>query len=75
MFDNILWRFALRAVLVGVLASLAALKSSIGGGLDAAEVVDVISAFLGAAAAYAGIGAVVPQVEPSVGNQLDTHDH
>jgi hypothetical protein len=67
MFDSVKARFALRAVLVGVLAGLAVLKSTVSDGLSTSDVVDIVYTTIGAAATYAGIGAVVPVVEPSIG--------
>ena len=68
MFDNIKARFVLRVSLVAVIAGLATLKGALGDGiLETAETVDVIENTLQAAAAYAGIGALIPQVEPSIG--------
>lgn len=68
MFDNVKARFVLRTALVAVIAGLATLKGALGDGvLDTAEIVDVVENTLQAAAAYAGIGALIPQVEPSIG--------
>jgi len=71
MFRSPSSRYLLRIVVVAALAGLATLKASIGNGLDSAEVVDVIYATLGGGAAYAGIGALVPSVEPFVGLKKD----
>ena len=72
MFDSVQARFALRCVLVGVLAGLAVLKTALGDGdLSASEMVEVAYLSLGAGAAYAGIGAAVPSVEPSIGHTPD----
>ena len=72
MFDSVKARFALRAVLVGVLAGLAVLKTALGDGdLSYSEMVEVVYLSLGAGAAYAGIGAAVPTVEPSIGHKPD----
>lgn len=69
MFDSVRSRFALRAVLVGILAGIAVLKTALGDGdLSPAEIADVLGSTLGAALAYAGIGAAVPSVEPSIGH-------
>lgn len=59
-------RYVLRALLVATIAALATLKASVGGGVDASEVLDTVYAFVVAGAAYAGIGAATP-LEPSVG--------
>lgn len=67
MFKSPESRYILRTCVVAVLAGLASLKAGIGDGLDNAEIVDVVSATLGAGAAYAGLGAFVPSVEPFVG--------
>lgn len=71
MFRSPASRYMLRIGIVAVLAGLGALKASVGDGLDTAEIVDVLSVTLGAGAAYAGIGAAVPAVEPFVGNTKD----
>jgi hypothetical protein len=71
MFRSPTSRYMLRISVVAVLAGLGALKASIGDGLDAAEVVDVIEVTLAAGAAYAGIGYAVPAVEPFVGRKKD----
>ena len=72
MFDSVQARFALRAVLVGVLAGLAVLKTALGdGSVNWSEAVEILYLALGASAAYAGIGAAVPSVEPSIGNTPD----
>lgn len=60
--------YLLRIAIVAALAGLASLKASIGDGLSAEEWVDLVTATLGAGAAYAGIGAVSKTVEPDVGN-------
>lgn len=63
MFSTVEARFALRAFLVGVAAAVPLWvadqdwKTIIGSGVIAAL-------------AYAGIGAVAPQVEPSIGKKL-----
>ena len=72
MFDSVQARFALRAVLVGVLAGLAVLKTALGdGSMSWSEAIEVAYLALGASAAYAGVGAAVPSVEPSIGNTPD----
>lgn len=58
--------YVLRIAIVAVLAGLASLKASIGDGLDAAEIVDVVQATIGAGAVYAGIGVVSNKVEPDI---------
>jgi hypothetical protein len=63
-------RFALRIVVVSVLAGLAALRAALGDGtLDVSEIVDVAEVTLAAGAAYAGLGAAIPAIEPHVGNK------
>lgn len=69
MFKSPASRYFLRGVVVAVLAGLGALKASIGDGLDTQEWVDLVLVTLGAGAAYYGIGAAVPSVEPFVGRQ------
>jgi hypothetical protein len=64
------WGYALRILVVAILAALASLKASIGDGLDAGETVDVVYAFVGAGAAYAGLGAASKTIEPTVGRKL-----
>ena len=72
MFDSVQARFALRVALVGVLAGLAVLKTALGdGSVNWSEAIEVMYLGLGAAATYAGIGAAVPSVEPSIGNTPD----
>jgi hypothetical protein len=69
MFDSVVSRYILRAVLVGVLAALAVLKTALGDeNLSWSEIVEVFYLGIAAGAAYAGIGAAVPSVEPSIGN-------
>ncbi len=68
------WGYVVRIGIVASLAGLASLKASIGDGLDAGEIVDVISATLAAGAAYAGIGAFSKTVEPTVGPNIGTTD-
>lgn len=69
MFKSVRSRYALRVSIMATLAGLGALKASIGDGLDAAEIVDIVEITLAAGAAYAGIGAAFKQVEPSIGNK------
>lgn len=59
--------YIVRIAIVSAIAGLGTLKASIGDGLDAAEWVDLALVTLGAAAAYAGIGAASKTVEPDVG--------
>jgi len=59
-------RFFLRVSIIATIAGLAVLKTVIGDGLTAEEIVDVIGTTLGAGAAYAGIGALSANVEPNV---------
>jgi len=66
-------RFVVRATLTGVAAANASLVTLLVAGdpVSARAVAICVSLGLGSSLAYAGIGAVVPQVEPHVGNQLD----
>lgn len=63
MFKSVTARYALRCVLVGVAALVTALQA--GQGLT-----EAVLAAAAAAIAYAGIGAIVPAVEPSIGKKL-----
>lgn len=72
MFQDVRARFALRIAIVAALAGLGALRASISDGLTAAEVVDVVEVTLAAGAAYVGLGAALPQVEPSIGKTAST---
>lgn len=66
MFKNVAARFVLRCSLVG----LAAVAASLQGNLPGISVDELTDALLGgyvAATSYAGIGALFPQVEPSIG--------
>lgn len=66
MFQSVQTRFVLRCVLVG----LAAVAASLQGNLPGVSVDELIQAVLGgylAASAYAGIGALIPAVEPNIG--------
>lgn len=69
MFDSVRTRFILRAVLVGVAVAVAMLQRDTPG-ISLNDLVDAALYAVGAALSYAGVGAVVPQVEPSVGNKL-----
>jgi hypothetical protein len=71
MFKSPESRYALRIVVMALLAGLAALKSNITDGLTSSEAVEVLYLTLGAGAAYAGLGAAVPAVEPFIGNKKD----
>lgn len=71
MFKSPTSRYLLRTALVAVLAGLATLKASIGDGMSDEEWVNLAYSTLLAGAAYAGIGAAVPAVEPFVGNQME----
>lgn len=61
--------YIIRIVVVASIAGLASLRASIGDGLDAQEVVDLVQAVVVAGAAYAGIGAISRTVEPGVGRK------
>ena len=70
MFDNVAARYVLRCVLFGVSALLVSLQaSSAGSDLESGEIIQALIAGGIAALAYAGIGAAVPAVEPSIGNK------
>jgi hypothetical protein len=69
MFDKVTARFVLRAALVGFAVFVAMLQHDTPGiGLN--DLLDAALYGVSAALSYAGVGAVVPQVEPSVGNKL-----
>lgn len=71
MFRSPAARYALRIGVMAALAGLAALKSNINDGLTASETVEVLYLTLGAGAAYAGLGAAVPAIEPFIGNKKE----
>lgn len=72
MFDNVQARYVLRAVLTGVLAALVSIQASASGtDLHWDEVLQAVIAGGIASLVYAGIGAAVPAVEPSIGNKQD----
>ena len=72
MFDNVQARYVLRAVLVGVAGFVVSLQaSSTGSDLEASEWRNAVIAGVLAALSYAGIGAAVPAVEPSIGVKRD----
>ena len=72
MFNDVRARYALRCVLYGVAAILVSLQASAAGSvLDQGEVINALIAGGIAALAYAGIGAAVPAIEPSIGNTKD----
>jgi hypothetical protein len=60
MFDSPVTRLFARAIVVGGLAGLAALKASIGDGLTVEENIDIISSFVVAAAAIGGVEYTTP---------------
>jgi hypothetical protein len=65
-------RYFLRAAIAAVLAGLGAAGGAlVDGGLSPIECVTIATATLGAAGAWLGVGAAVPQVEPHIGNKLD----
>ena len=73
MFDNVQARYVLRCVLFGVAAFLVSVQASAtGSDLTWNEVLYAAIAGGIAALAYAGIGAVVPAVEPSIGKTRST---
>lgn len=63
-------RYVLRATAVAVAACLAALKSSVGDGIDNGEWVDIAQATFTGLMTYLGLGALVPQLEPNVGMKI-----
>jgi hypothetical protein len=63
MFKTVEARYVLRAVLVGIAAAIPLLATS-------GSWREIVVAGVGAALAYAGIGAVTPIVEPSIGRKL-----
>lgn len=72
MFDSVTARYVLRCVLFGVSAFLVSLQAStLGSDLTSDEVWAAAIAGGIAALAYAGIGAAVPAVEPSIGNKRE----
>ena len=72
MFDSVTARYLLRAFLVGVAALVVSLQASAtGSDLEPSEWRNAIFAGILAALAYAGIGAAVPAVEPSIGNKRE----
>lgn len=68
MFKNVEARFALRAFLTGALGFLVSLKASaLGSDLTQAELLNALLDWGIASLTYAGIGYVVPVVEPNIG--------
>lgn len=68
MFDAVEARFALRSFFVGVATSVAVLQAA---GFDSWP--NAILSGVAGALSYAGVGAIVPQVEPSIGNKRDAN--
>jgi hypothetical protein len=68
MFKSVEARFALRATLVGIAALVASLQGNLPG-ISGDEFIQGILVAGGAALAYAGVGALVPAVEPNIGNK------
>jgi hypothetical protein len=66
MFKSATSRFLLRCSLYGVGAVVIALQAALPG-ITTDEIVEAVLAGYVAASTYAGIGAVLPQVEPFVG--------
>lgn len=58
-----------RTLTVAAIAALATLRASVGDGIDNQEWVDLFSNTIVAVAAYLGVGAASPHVEPFFGNQ------
>jgi len=72
VFDSVTARYVLRCLLYGVGAFLASLQAStLGSDLTSSEFWAAVIAGGIASLAYAGIGAAVPAVEPSIGNKRD----
>lgn len=72
MFDSVRARYVLRCVLFGISAFLVSLQAStLGSDLTWDETAAAAIAGGIAALAYAGIGAAVPAVEPSIGNKRE----
>jgi hypothetical protein len=63
VFKNVEARYALRCVLVGVAAVLPLVATS-------GTWREIVVSGVGATLSYAGIGAVVPAVEPQIGKKL-----
>jgi hypothetical protein len=70
MFDKVEVRYALRCVLFGVSGFFVAVQAH-GTPVTGTSIWESAVAGAIAALAYAGIGAAVPQVEPSIGKTLD----
>jgi glutathione S-transferase len=72
MFQNPVARTALRAVLAAVLAGLGAASAAlIDGSVSAGEAITIATATVSAFAAWFGVGAAMPPVEPHIGNRGD----
>lgn len=67
MFDSVGARFALRSCLVGVASAASVLLTSLP--IDSLDAQKAALTFIVAALSYAGIGAAVPAVEPSIGKK------
>lgn len=67
MFDSPGARFALRSFLVGVASSASVLLTSLP--LDSLDAQSAVLTFIVTSLSYAGIGAAVPAVEPSIGKK------
>lgn len=64
-------RYLLRCALSGVAAAQASLlTAALADGINGNDILIAGLLAIGAALAYAGIGAAVPQVEPHIGNEL-----
>lgn len=65
-------RFLLRAALAAAIAGLgSAGVAAINGTISLAEGIGIASAAVGAFGAWVGVGALSPQVEPSIGRKLE----
>ena len=70
MFKTVQARYALRCFLVGLGALFSSLAAStLGSDLQLGEGLFAVASGFSAALAYAGLGAAIPAVEPSIGNK------
>lgn len=71
MFSTPESRYVLRSTLVGAASFLGSLAASmVGSDLTGGEIVLALSTGFAGGLAYAGLGAAVKSVEPSVGNKM-----
>jgi hypothetical protein len=71
MFKSVEARFALRATLFGVAGANASLATALPG-LSWSDGVTALILGIGSALGYAGIGAIAPAVEPTIGRKLQS---